>query len=34
MAWCADPADEEKLYELMDKSGIEPQETRICSILV
>lgn len=34
MAWCADPADEEKLYELMNKSGIEPQETRICSILV
>ena len=34
MAWSADPADEAALHELMEKNGIEPQETRICSILV
>ena len=34
MAWCADPSDEETLRKLMEQNGIEPQETRICSILV
>ena len=34
MAWCADPADREKLHDLMEENGLEPQETRICTILV
>ena len=34
MAWCADPADEETLNELMAQNRVEPQEIRICSILV
>ncbi len=34
MAWCADPADRDRIEVLMQDNQIDPQEMRICKILV